>query len=230
MPVKDLETYENQYNALEWKYLSTYANTLTSVKTAYESVVAKIDSEITENFIIIMADCLHNVTSSDEPLLMQKIQEECIPRFGQTNIKVVEITSIRTLLFVVQLWFRKLIDIFNKLRQNIEKLRYFNDNVRSRNQVSPAIWRDIMQLVNTVYDCHLSGIRVSIMGIFSLIHIIGRHYINYFRKFKNLQKKWRGQLNRRNCVKCVTYKITLMSLNVCYSIKLSIKIQILPKA
>ncbi|KAM7348478.1 E3 ubiquitin-protein ligase SHPRH isoform 1-T2 [Cochliomyia hominivorax] len=157
--IQNLEIYENQYHKLEWKYLSTYASNLSTVKNAYETAVEKLRNEITNEFIIDMADGLQNISANDETLLLQKIHEECMPRFGQTNEKLAEIQSKRTLLYVTQLWFNKLKDVLNSLQNDMKKLRYFTENVRSRNQVTPAIWRDIMQLVNSVYDCHLSEIR-----------------------------------------------------------------------
>ncbi|XP_037826721.1 E3 ubiquitin-protein ligase SHPRH-like isoform X1 [Lucilia sericata] len=155
----NLEKYEKQYNQLEWKYLSAYASTLTTVKSGYEAAVDKLSAEISENFIITMADGLETLSSNDESILLQKIHEECMPKFGQTNVKLVEIQSSRSLLYVIQLWFNKLRDISKTLQTEIEDLNYFSENVRARNQVSPAIWRNIMHLVNSVYDCHLSEIR-----------------------------------------------------------------------
>ncbi|XP_065365815.1 E3 ubiquitin-protein ligase SHPRH [Calliphora vicina] len=159
MSTINLENYENQYNQLEWKYLSTYASNLATVKNAYEATLEKLNTEITESFIITMAEGLEVLSANDELILMQKIHDDCTPRFGSTNAKLAELQSTRTLLYVVQLWFNKVKSISKTLQTDIQDLKYFSENVRSRNQVSPAIWRKIMHLVNSVYDCHLSEIR-----------------------------------------------------------------------
>lgn len=169
--IENLELHENQCNQLEWKYLSTYASNLATVKSAYEAAIDKIDSEITNNFMNTIAEGLEAFSVSDEFSLIQKMQEDCLFRSGESILKLTEIKSTRTLLFVLKLWFNKLSHILKTLLYDMEELKYFYENVRARNQVSPAIWRNIMYLVNSVYDCHLSGIRVSRYALIFVINM-----------------------------------------------------------
>lgn len=161
-----MASYEKRYNELEWKYLSTYASNLNTVKLAYENTMEKLDTNVGDNFIETLAEGLESLSENDEMLLMQKVRDECFPMFCSQENKLMMLNNIqssRTLLYIVQLWFNKLISIFKTLQINFEELKYFSENVRSRNQVKSDVWADIMQLVNSVYDCHLSEIRVSVL-------------------------------------------------------------------
>ncbi|XP_073834180.1 E3 ubiquitin-protein ligase SHPRH isoform X2 [Musca autumnalis] len=155
----DMEIYQNQYNTLEWKYLSTYSNTLSNVMSTYNAAVNKCDNEINAQLINSMAEGLDKLHVNDTSQLLQKIYEDCMPRFGVTNPKLAEIQSSRSLLYIVDLWFVKLNKFMKKLQRDIEELKYFTENIKPRHLVCPTIWKRIMQLVHSVYDCHLSEIR-----------------------------------------------------------------------
>lgn len=176
-----LKPYIERYNSLEWKYLSTYSTTLTTVKTSYLAALEKISNQTGDNFITLMSDVLCDLRGSEVPMLLQKIYEECIPRFGSTNTKLVEIQSTHSLLYVIDIWFTKLENILCTIRDEIDGLKYFTENVKSRNHVSSDTWRNIMELVQSVYDCHLSEIRVNI-----IIYIHTYVCIYYFLHINNI--------------------------------------------
>ncbi|XP_013116383.2 E3 ubiquitin-protein ligase SHPRH [Stomoxys calcitrans] len=155
----NLETYQTQYNALEWKYLSTYANTLSTVMQSYESAINNTNIDIGETLIASMSEGLMTVKNSEIMFLLQKIYEDCMPRFGVSHAKLSEVQSIHSLLYIVDVWQKKLTKMLKKLETEIQNLRYFTENVKSRSQVSPGIWEKIMELVHSVYNCHLSEIR-----------------------------------------------------------------------
>lgn len=158
----NLEPYQSQYNSLEWKYLSTYSSTLLNVMTSYKAVLNKNNTDVEHQHIVeSMSQALVDLKPSDISLLLQKLHEECLPRFGVTNLKLAEIQSTHSLLYIVDIWYTKLHKLQKTLQLAIEKLQFFTDNVKSRHQVKPEVWKDIMELVQSVYDCHLSEIRVS---------------------------------------------------------------------
>uniref|UniRef100_A0A1A9Z7K6 RING-type domain-containing protein n=1 Tax=Glossina pallidipes TaxID=7398 RepID=A0A1A9Z7K6_GLOPL len=156
-----LTEYEQQYNALEWKYLETYSNTLSQVNSAYCSILEQINDDVTKEYLPFLGDQLIILSAVELSSFLQKIFEECSQRFTETHAeyKLGEITSVRTILYLMDIWFTKVSTSWKNLVKDFDSLQYFRDNVKSRNQVSPATWRDITQLINDVYDCHLSDIR-----------------------------------------------------------------------
>ncbi|XP_005186458.2 E3 ubiquitin-protein ligase SHPRH [Musca domestica] len=155
----DLEIYQTQYNSLEWKYLGTYSNTLSNVMSSYNAVINKCDNAVNEQLIATMSAGLSQLHINDTSQLLQKIYEDCMPRFGVTNPKLAEIQSSRSLLYIVDLWFAKLNRIMKSIQIEVNELTYFTENVKPRHLVCPTIWTQIMQLLQSVYDCHLSEIR-----------------------------------------------------------------------
>ncbi|KAL9919026.1 E3 ubiquitin-protein ligase SHPRH isoform 1-T1 [Glossina fuscipes fuscipes] len=161
LPEETLIEYEQQYNALEWKYLETYSNTLSQVNNAYCSILEQINDDITKEYLPFLGDQLLILSVVELSSFLQKIFEECSQRFIETHAeyKLGEITSVRTILYLMNVWFTKVSTSWKNLVKDFDSLQYFRDNVKSRNQVSSATWRDITQLINDVYDCHLSDIR-----------------------------------------------------------------------
>uniref|UniRef100_A0A1A9WQQ5 RING-type domain-containing protein n=1 Tax=Glossina brevipalpis TaxID=37001 RepID=A0A1A9WQQ5_9MUSC len=161
LPEETLVEYEQEYNALEWKYLETYSNTLSQVNTAYCSILEQINEDIAKEYLPFLGDQLALLSTGEVTSFLQKIFEECSLRFRETHaeLKLGEIQSTRTVLFLIDIWFTKVSTSWKNLVKEFDSLQYFRDNVKSRNQVSSATWRDITQLVNDVYDCHLSDIR-----------------------------------------------------------------------
>ncbi|XP_075154307.1 E3 ubiquitin-protein ligase SHPRH [Haematobia irritans] len=155
----NIEAFQKQYNALEWKYLGTYATTLRTVMETYEAAIANIKRDIGLQVTNTMSEAIVALRNSDTMLLLQKIYEDCMPRFGVTNPKLSVIQSTHSLLYIVDIWHTKVTKMLKTLEAEIENLQYFTDNVKSRSQVSPETWKNIMELVNSVYDCHLSEIR-----------------------------------------------------------------------
>lgn len=161
----NLEIYEEKCNQLEWKYLSTYANTLNNVRLTYENTLKSLreHNDIAKNYIEIISNYLCAFNRNDEKRLIDKVHEDynvyssCAKQDKVKNLKLTEIRSIPSLLYTLDQWYDNISTVTKKIMEQFQSLDFFYENVSPKNDVKPETWSRILNIVQTVCDCHLNN-------------------------------------------------------------------------
>ncbi|CAD7012159.1 unnamed protein product [Ceratitis capitata] len=160
----DLMTeYENECNALEWKYLEPYANSMIGMRTlcnnAEETLMrleAGTDASLLE-FITILANEICLQTNEFVIALLNRFHDEFTTTFGG-NPKIANLQSVSGMVYIVEIWYKKVAEAQKYINKEFENLKFYTMNVTASAKSTPAIWREMTKFIRQVYDCHLSDI------------------------------------------------------------------------
>uniref|UniRef100_A0A034WCV8 E3 ubiquitin-protein ligase SHPRH n=1 Tax=Bactrocera dorsalis TaxID=27457 RepID=A0A034WCV8_BACDO len=158
-----LSKYEEDCNALEWKYLEPYANTMTTMRTTcsnaentLQQLETNLDVPLLE-FTNMLAEKISEVNDAFAIALLNRFRDEFATAFGGSP-KLEQLQSISGMLYILVMWYQKVEAARTHLNEEFENLKFYTMNVTVRSKNTPAIWRDMTKFIRSVYDCHLNDI------------------------------------------------------------------------
>lgn len=166
LPADVLSKYEEDCNALEWKYLEPYANTMTTMRTSCsnaEDTLKRLEMSLEApllEFANMLADKISELNDAFAISLLNRFRDEFATAFGGSP-KLEQLQSISGMLYILVMWYQKVEAAQKHLNEEFENLKFYTMNVTVRSKNTPAIWRDMTKFIRSVYDCHLSEILVS---------------------------------------------------------------------
>ncbi|XP_055920155.1 E3 ubiquitin-protein ligase SHPRH [Eupeodes corollae] len=146
--------YEEQFNALEWKYLKPYASNLQAAEIAYASSVEALNEKNLTLSCKVWESVLKEFKNRnlDEQLVI-KINDEVFVLHSSSLYE--RFRMINTVLMVLEIWYTKIIKIRKDLSKKFQSFEFFLQNVRPRMFVPVGKWRMINDFVKSAYDCHI---------------------------------------------------------------------------
>lgn len=168
LPADVLAKYEEECNALEWKYLESYANTMMTMRTTCnnaEDTLRKLEMNLDVpllEFTNMLANKISEKKDEFAIALLSRFHDEFVTAFGGSP-KLEQLQSISGMLYILVMWYQKVEAAQKHLNEEFENLKFYTMHVTVRSKNTPAIWRDMTKFIRSVYDCHLSEILVSKM-------------------------------------------------------------------
>ncbi|XP_067626775.1 E3 ubiquitin-protein ligase SHPRH [Eurosta solidaginis] len=155
--------YEKECNSLEWKYLEPYASTMHTMQvhcTSAQEMLSSLEVALSQpllEFIDGIADEIVNQKDQFSITLLKRFHDEFSTLFVGSP-KMEELRSVSGMLYVLYIWYQKVDTAQKHLNEEFDKLKFYTMNVNTNAKTTPAIWREMKQFINTVFDCHLSEI------------------------------------------------------------------------
>uniref|UniRef100_A0A0A1XCW3 E3 ubiquitin-protein ligase SHPRH n=1 Tax=Zeugodacus cucurbitae TaxID=28588 RepID=A0A0A1XCW3_ZEUCU len=163
LPADVLSKYEEECNALEWKYLEPYANTMMTLQTTCSTAadtLQKLETNLEApllEFTNLLADKISEQKEEFAIALLNRFHDEFGTAFGG-GPKLEQLQSISGMLYILVMWYQKVEAAQKHLNEEFENLKFYTMHVTVRSKNTPAIWRDMTKFIRSVYDCHLSEI------------------------------------------------------------------------
>ncbi|XP_017495055.1 PREDICTED: E3 ubiquitin-protein ligase SHPRH, partial [Rhagoletis zephyria] len=160
-----ISKYEEECNALEWKYLEPYVCSMHAKRTSCSNALEMLarlelsaESPLLE-FISLLVDETASQSQEFVITLLNRFHDEFATSFGGSS-KMEQLKSLSGMLYVLVTWYKKVDAAQKHLNVEFENLKFYTMNVYTRAKNTPAIWREMYKFIRIVYECHLSEILV----------------------------------------------------------------------